>query len=336
MYKFEKVAGLILDHQDDPGFGWDYISQWWPDELEAPQIGQEFDKEACIAIMSHDGFEKIARYPTDTPENALASSMYFMAFGVDALEKEAQFEIANKLQEARISWGTSMPREFVDELLGKTAEVEEVYADYDEHLPVTTPEQTQASIALFEKNSSKWPADQRMILASRLEKAASVHGMETDIPLAKKTVSSSALVALEKRAEMMGTLFKNASFNARHEESFDGEEFETYLSGLDEVIDYLDSVDSYQDVVKIASYLEELDKAAGMDECWGVEFPDAIDSILYGVYPEKTASYANVDWDGLKDMMSSDYVDAIAEDPETIIPTLPTPERKIVEDYVRA
>lgn len=340
MYKFEKVAGLILDHQDDPGFGWDYLSQYWPDELEPPNIGESFHKDACIGNFSPDGHEKIARYPIDTASNTLASSMYFVAFGLDAIDKTAHQEIAESLQEARIGWGTHLPSDFVNDVIHqKTAAVHEVFADYDQALPVTTPEQTEASINFFQKNASHWRASERMILASRLEKAAEVHELDVDIPMAKKTASENAVNAIEQRFSLMGDLSKNASFNARNdEEEFDSSLYDNYLSGLEGVLDYLDSAESYQDVVKVAELLEGLDQESGMDECWGVEFPDAVDSILYGVEHYvfgKTASpYGDVDWTGLSDTFSGDIVDAISSDPETVIPTLPTAEKKIVEDYV--
>lgn len=331
MYNFEKTAGLILDQQDDPGAGWETISQFWPDYLDYPDIGIEMNKNACLSMFS-DGHEKIAKYPVDTPENALASSMYFLAHGLHAIpDSEEQVKIAADLQEYRIAHGVELPREFINFLRKEASrEPEEVFADDEERLPTTTPSQTKDSISVFTKHASRWPTDERMIYGARLQKAADYHEIDVEVPYSDTSLSKYASGAIKQRVDLMKRLTSTV---------MEGDEvYEDYINKMAELADIAEEDLDYADVIKLAQQIEELDTEYGMDEGWGTSIMDPIDTVLEGfddrMFPEieKEAGYDSVDW---SDLPFEDHIkEAVAENPETVIPTLPRPQKKIVEDYV--
>lgn len=329
MYKFTKIAGMILDQQDDPGAGWESIAPFWPEHLPEPSVGQDIDKQACIATLT-DGITKVAKYPVDTPSNTLASSMYFLAFGVESIDDPDDYvKIASELKEYRIAHNVSLPHEFVDFIKNAGQyEVEETYADEDERLPVTTPEQAQASIMVFSKNAHMWPTSERMLYSARLSKAAEHHGVKCDLPYASTELSKNASGSIDVRVNLMQELLPDEDIK------------EDYISRLGEIKIAMESNPSYVDMLKIAEDLESLDNEFGMNDAWGSHVPDPIDSLLVGVNLDPFASvdkhasmdWDSVDWDSLP--FDSDVVDAIKDDPAVVIPTLPGPQRKIVEDYV--
>lgn len=331
MYKFKKIAGLILDQQDDPGAGWDILSQFWPENLEEPTYGQDFAKNACAIAMT-DGHTKLARYPVDTPSNALASSMYFLAFGVDAIENgEDIVKIAKDLQEYRIAHNVHLPQDFVEFLKSaEDDEVVEVFADHEERLPVTTPEQTAASISLFTKKASLWPASERMLYSSKLQKAAEYHRIDATLPHTSTSLSKHASGAIDIRLMLLDQVTGG----------IDGAEYDEYIEGMNHIKMAMLDVDSYEDILKIAHEIETLDKDFGMDTAWDVQIPNPVDSVLDGFntspFPdlEKAAEvdWGAVNWDELP--FEPDYIDAIKSDPEVIVPTLPNAQRKIVEDHI--
>lgn len=334
MWKFEKRAGLILDQQDDPGCGWEKIAEFWPEDMDQPLIGIKQDEESCIADLT-DGHTKIAKYPTKTPEDTLASSMYFLMYGIDSIEKKAHKHIAQGLQNCRVAWDVKIPEGFIDFVkeagaMEKQAEHrEEIFVDDDGHLPVTTPQQCRQSIDMFEKNANKWSAGDRMVLASGLQEASDLHGLDMNVRYAGKEMSKNASGAINARRRVMEKLHDHPG---RVE----------YLSNLTAFKEGLSHYADYHDLVDAVSSLERMDKEAGMDEGWGDFFPDPVDSFLEGVsedfFPalEKNAEkdYNAVNWDGLDNHFDSDIADEISGNPQAVIPTLPTAQRNIVEDYI--
>jgi len=333
MWKFEKRAGLILDQQDDPGFGWDKIASFWPDDMDRPDIGIDLSEANCIAELS-DGHTKLAKYPTDSPENTLASSMYFLMYGIDSIEKRAHKHIAQGLKNARVAWDVSIPDGFVDYVRStsfeKEASVEDdVFADSEGNLPVTTENQCRRSIDVFEKHASRWNASERMIIGRSLQEAADYHGLGINVRYAGMEMSKNASGAINVRERVMKNMYDHPGRVQ-------------YLSSLDEFRTRLANLEDYNDLVAAANELEHLDKEAGMDIGWGDFFPDPVESLLEGVsedlFPDLTKhaerDYDAIDWSGLANYFDEDIANQIAADPQGVIPTLPTPQRNIVEDYI--
>ena len=332
MYKFNKVAGLILDRQDDPGAGWDLISAFWPSHMDTPDVGLDVEKTACIINLT-DGIDKIARYPVDTPENTLASSMYFLAFGQDAIDDvEDIVKIATTLQEYRIAHNVSLPQDFKDFIKNANVQddyVEEVYADADDNLPVTTPEQTLASIQLFSKNAQMWPASERMLCSAKLEKAAEYHNIESNMEFGSTDMSKHASGAIDLRLALIKQLGM----------SLDNDELNGYVDGMEGIKVAMLNQESYSDMLKIAEAIENLDREFGLDDAWGNELPDPVESVLNGfnTNPFDVEKQAGTDWDSVnwnELPFEEDVINSIKEDPEVVIPTLPTAQRNIVEDHV--
>jgi hypothetical protein len=331
VWNFEKRAGLILDQQDDPGAGWEMkIAEFWPVDLPMPNLGHAAEDKNCIARVS-DGYKVASRYPIDTPENALASSMYFLAFGLDSIQKEAHQTIALGLQNARIAHGVHLPGEFVEfikEARLEPPEQEIAYADEAGRLPIETPGQCRDSIKVFMKNASRWHADDQMIISRKLQEAAEGHGLEANLPLAATELAKTAAYGIDRRMAVMRDL-RDLPGHIR------------YMTEMTHLKTRLNEMPEYRALLKMASDLEQCDRAAGMDVGWNDYFPDPASTLLVNferpeflLKKEAEVDYDSVDYDGLREIMDSDYVDQISEDPGSVIPTLPIAERKIVEDYV--
>ncbi|NIP67380.1 hypothetical protein GWM83_02770 [Candidatus Bathyarchaeota archaeon] len=205
-----------------------------------------------------------------------------------------------------------------------------MYADYEENLPVTTPEQTQASIDLFTKHADKWSASDRMLYSARLEKAAAYYGIDAELPYATTEMSKHASGAIDLRLRIMDEVTRGV----------ESEDFSEYYDGMEVIKEAMSDVREYEDILKIAQAIEDLDKDFGMDEAWGVQVPDPVDSITEGFNADPFSEVdkkAQTDWDSVnweELPFEDDVVDAIKSDPETIIPTLPMAQRNIVEDHI--
>lgn len=331
-YSMIKTAGMIMDQQDDPGIGWDEIGGFWPEYLDEPSIGTTMTKVACVAQFD-DGSHK---YPTDTPENTLASSMYFLRFGMNYMEDMDQItKIATDLKAYRLIHNVQLPDGFMDYVMSREwdepEDVMHTYADSEENLPTTTPELTQQSISVFEKNASLWNSESRYWIAQSLKEAADFHGINSHIKEASYSgVSDHVGGAIQLRLNAMESMARQ--IKAQAGDAFDQSFFDSYQTAIGSVFD------SEDDPVKIASLIEELDINYGLDDGWDTMYPNPLDSVFVGVNPyagfTKSASYDGVDFDGLRGDLDGYIVDAIAENPSVVIPTLPAPQREIVDSYL--
>ena len=336
VWSFEKTAGQILDQQQDPGVGWDQeIGPYWPNGVSKPELGTRRPEKECLARLQC-GHEKVACYPASSPEDALASSMYFLRFGLDPIEKEAHQVIAEGLQNARLAHGVEIPDGFVEHVKEASAQKptrEEVYADDGEHLPVTTREQCKQSIRVFEKNASKWSADDRLVTARKLQKAAEKHDLDVDLRYATTEFDKEAArERVGKRLEVMQGLGDHPGQAE-------------YISECNALLRRISSMGDYRDLLKCASDLEALDRKHNMDI--GVQkgyYPDAVETFiqpkpdpLAEYSPEKLAStdWSQVDFEGLKEHLDEEAVEKIASAPHDIIPSLPRPHQDLIRRYAR-
>lgn len=327
VWNFEKRAGLILDHQDDPGAGWQLkIAQFWPDGLDAPNFGVKADTGACLTKLASSNGGIISRYPADTPSNALSSAMYFEAFGAPSIQKEAHDVIREGLKVACLGHGVEVPDGF-----SKQASLtrREIFADDDGRLPVTTGDQTRDSIRVFTKYASRWPIDDRMVLGRKLACAARRHELgDDDVPYTRDALAKTAEKAVDTRIELVGGA-KN------HPDRI------WYLDQMSRIKGRLSTMKDYEQLLKTAADLERADQKAGVDEVWDEYVPTPYDSLTktanepeVQVFKTAETDYSQVDWEELKQKIDPELVDDIAEDPNTIVPTLPRHERAIVEAHL--
>lgn len=323
MYTFKKQAGMIMDQQDDPGVIWGDIGRYWPEYLPEPDIG--ISKNAELRFT--DGVNDYYKYPTDTPEDTLASCMYFMKCGQHYMTDEEEIEkVAALLDEHCLIHDIEVPQDFVESL--NEEPIDDVYADDFGNLPITTPEQTLKTAEFFLGNLDAWEPHEQILYAQNIKTAALIHEVDVDLPYeGKYEVSSSTPRTLQMRKTAMLQYRDNILRDM-------GEDFDTSI--FDEYIETMDNLD-LDDPVKVAHTLNRLDKETGMDMAWGEHFPDPVRSTLVGLPTsfDKTAEsekWAGADFSKLRGVFDDDIVDQIESDPDSVIPTLPLAQRQLVED----
>lgn len=306
MIHITKTAGMIIDQQDDPGFFFEEnFKNIWPEDLPFPSVG--ITKEGGIANINGE-----YKFPVNEPEDALLSAMYLQA-AADHFSDEEFDKIASDIDQYLVIHGYEWP---IVDYISKEATMRDLYADSTEHLPVTTPEQTVESAHMFEKYASRWKAAEQVAIAHNLKQAAMVHGVDVNVRNDGSIDISPGLdTAIELRKKAM---------------------LERVTSGDDLYEEYIDALDQMgENVFEKVARLEQLDEWAGMDQLWGRAFPDPVDSVIRDIFEKKAASkWASADFNKLKGVLDDNVVDAISDDPDTIIPTLPLAQRQLVEDVL--
>lgn len=323
MYTFEKRAGMVLDQQDDPGFVWEDISRYWPEYLPEPDIG--ITKESGLRFT--DGFNESKKFPTDTPEDTLASVMYFMKCGSQYMTSQDEIEkVAAHLDEWCLIHDVDVPEDFLDSLSADP--IDDVYADDYGNLPITTPEQTFKTASFFMKNLDQWEPHEQILYGQNIKTAALLHDIEVELPFnGHYEVSETTSRTLEMRKEAMLQYRSNIVRDM-------GDDFDTSI--FDSYIDTMDNLE-LDDPVKVAHTLNRLDKETGMDMGWGEHFPDPVTSAIVGLpspFDKKAESekWAGADFSKLRGVFEDEIVDQIESDPDSVIPTLPLAQRQLVED----
>lgn len=321
MYTFKKQAGMVMDQQDDPGFIWEDIGRYWPEYLPEPDIG--FTKEAGIRFT--DGVHDYYKYPTDTPEDTLASCMYFMKCGQNYMTDQDEInKVAALLDEACVIHDVEVPQDFIESL--NEEPIEDVFADDFGNLPITTPEQTIKTAEFFMKNIEAWEPHEQILYAQNIKTAALIHDVDVDLPYdGNYEVSPTTDRTLQMRKEAMLQYRSNILRDM-------GDDFDTTV--FDQYIETMETLE-LDDPVKVAHTLNRLDKETGMDVAWGEHFPDPVKSTLVGLptsFDKQAQSWAGADFSKLRGVFDDEIVDQIESDPDAVIPTLPLAQRQIVED----
>ncbi len=301
------AAGQIIDQSTDPGFVFrDEFSQFWPEDWAFPEVGVQ--KSAGL-ISDNEGNNY---YCVSSAEDTLLSSMYFDRFGHEVLDDEEFNKIAGWLENYRIIFDVEMPEGFSDfcKEASQVQQQDEIFADPAECLPITTPEQTVASIEMFNKNASAWTSRDQIIASHNLKIAAQEYGLDLDIKY-------------DGRVEISDELEQALTFRKR--------------AALDRNIDmeYIEKLSSLQNEqsFNLAQEIEDLDKLYHMDDLWDRAYPNPVATVISTL--EKKAEqgkWASMDLTPLKEVFNENMYNQIIEDPDTIIPTLPLPYQNIIEE----
>lgn len=320
-----------IDHQNDNINLWAEIEPFWPEDLEKPEIGMS--KSAHLIENS---------YPVDTPSDALASAMYFMLDKfASAVNSEELEMVCDDLDEYLDVYDLEIPEDFIDYAIGRNLEkvasfeeesedYEEIYADENENLPITSPEQLVKSAELFVDNVDSWGHAERVLISYNLKVASIEH--DVDLPVKLPFEDGGYESDLTKLAQAISAR-KRAMHDVNLAISSDCNEEELTKNASDAAL-YISSLDNVlaMDTLDAVSYLEELDVNFGMDQFWGRSYSSPSDAVM-----RKTASeskYQGVDFDVLRGVFEDGLVDAIKEDPETIINTLPAPQLDILNQHI--
>lgn len=293
---------MIIDQQDDPGDLWEeHIRPFWPDYLPEPDIG--LNKTA-----SHHALED--RYPVDTPSNTLASAMYFYAWGKNYGTDEEFEKTASLLRQYMDIHEVEVPDEFYDyaDKMASLNEVEEIFADDDENLPITTEEQFIKSAELFNRNQNRWDYEDRIKIAEVLEQAGDYYGVDVELPAYEKGDNLDEMLALRKNAAQV-----NIPGDRQRR---------AYLIGLDTI----KKEASNYSLNEVIDALDSLDKMAGLDKAWGRIIPDPVESAT------SMAKKAEYDFSKLEGMIDPDLLEEIKSNPEEVVPTLPLQLKNLVMD----
>lgn len=301
------AAGQIIDQSTDPGFVFrDEFSRFWPEDWSFPEVG--IQKSAGLISDSQGN----SYFPTETAEDTLLSSMYFERFGHEVLNDEDFDKVANFLENYRIMFEVEMPDGFSNfcKEASLDVEVDEIFADGAECLPVTTREQTIASIQMFNKNASHWSSKDQIVTSYNLKIAALEYGLDED-------------VLYDGRTEISDELSQAIDFRKRA----------ALERGVNtEYIEKISSLQS-QESFYLAQEIEDIDREYHMDDLWGKAYPTPVDTVIS--YLEKKAEHgkwASMDLTPLKDVFNEELYEKIIENPDEIIPTLPLPYRNIIEE----
>lgn len=339
-------GGQIIDWQDDVNqVGWRKIAKFWPRDMPKPPIGQRsIDASDMSLACVNDGYTKVSAYPIESPEQTLASAMYWAAFGVhECLDKEAAIEMSSSLLDALIVHQVSLPNEFLD--LAKTAsllageEYEIVDVFVDEYLPVTTLHQARESAELFKSASHRWSSADRAVNARKLSKVAERFGFEFDHDLAMDhfKVASTASHWVDRRQEVM-SLEPPSEFS------------DYYILQMETIKQAALEARDEREVLTIIEALEDLDKQAGLHDQWGHFFPDPADSILleYELDPNEAVARESQDkyasaqqpqynWESIKasGILQDSDIEMLKQGGSSAIEALPTPLKLMLERHIQ-
>jgi len=347
--KVRRTPGRVIDQLDDPGFGFDKMASEWPEEMENP-LGRQPAGHAYAAMVD-DGLMKRSAYPINSPEEALASSMYFVMYGAALMvdDQEALKKVAFELREARLAHGVVLDSgfgEFVKRAMRVDPPPMEVYADSVGHLPVTTPDQLMKSAELFKRYEDRWDPSDAAAIASRMHKVAAHLGVgfEHDLPPHEEwDLAESFFSQMDKRARLVSSF-----------EDYDDKD--VYLWGCQTLKEA--AVESMQNeskswLVDVIEAVQELDKSAGLEHRWNRDFldparsvlvnrpePSAMDSIREQTHQGTTRIFdKSLQVDGWDKMASDkaypqDLIDYVKESPQERLPQLPPYIREGMEKYL--
>lgn len=348
--------GMVLDHQSDMG-GEEFkkVADWWHPALRPPEPGfaREDGNFAAHVKIANMG-QEVDVYPLDTPEDAYASALYFYRWGlpvIGSVSKTAALEVERSILDALLIYGVEFPvesykRACYEERLPEIEGNQGVWAGSG--LPVTTPQQTAQSCAVFEQYESHYKAADRIKRASKLKAAADMHGVSWDHDLAIPAdvllqgshikVAQTCEWALDKRAQV--------AIERGHSLA------EFYCSEIERIKVAAQLVTDYEGILKLAEELEGADLMVSMQGIWGDGVPDPARTILTVVTtPQgwlKQAQqrgaepvYTGPDWNKLNfDKIASDglfspqMVEELKQAPNALVPRLDISYQSLLTPYL--
>lgn len=330
-----KIAGSspILDGQDDPGSYFDeHLAAFWPRGLGRPDLGVPKRADLCLGVFD-TAFGERAVYPVDTPENTMASSMYFLRFGMHAMEREDMHKVAQALSEMRAYHEIKVPTAYRHKLASdltsgllsdgplKVAHLQS--APYDaEDAYIDETHRGRAGRSILEQLN----AHNKLAAQARLGgyEHAEVH----------------ARFGYFAREHVMDRL----KF-AQHE--LDDDEFGAYMSLAHTVVGLIDGQgDEYERFKTASQELGEFEESVGLDRFWGSRLvpphiglsqrdPDNLAELFDESLDKQADQWSDVDWEKVASRVPRPIVNAMRADPATIVPSMPDDIRSVVEMYRR-
>lgn len=330
---------LVIDSQDDPGdFFAAQLEPYWPEDLEPPQLGSVKNASQCLIHELDSGRGPRPAWPIDTPQDTLASAMYFFSHGSDLGLGEEGVKVASALKEMCSYWGVEIPTQFrLDTVRRHLSKSASMRSGMTQNIPDldTEPDHTiLKSVALDIGKSSADPTQlHRDILSGQAYFDDEVERLEA----LNKSASLAMLrgnmdVELRDCFGPMAELHVQRRLKVAHA-MLDPIEADRYSIAAYRVIGQINgSGDEYERLKVAVDTLSRIEQELGMSATWGAQLPRPFDGLTDqhpDVFDEfvdnyKVASeWGNMDWEKAAGLVDPAYLDAIQSDPDTVIPSLP-------------
>lgn len=313
--------GAIFDHQDDEGGEFQKLASWWPAGVTAPHVGFRFDSGTFAAQIKLATGEVVDAYPLDSPEDAMASALYFYRYGlprIGAQDKTAAQAVERTILDALTVYGLELPEGYKRacfESLSKEIEPESQEIWAGNGLPVTTLEQMKKSAQVFEQYRERYSAADQIKIANKLKRAATKHGVEWEHPLAKYASLSSPSDVVQPAASLEWAINKRLKI-AEH---LDHSATSIYVDELHRLHMESKMAQTFGAIVKLASELEQADLLVSLHGSWGDYIPDPATSVVvehetdphehFARVREQSKTAAGPDWSKLNfDALESERV----------------------------
>ena len=312
-------------------------------------------KEAADLLTDHLFADDAKRqFPIDSKEATWLAAAYFKESSADYRNADVKNYVEDRIKSAAEVYGIGSDVDAV--LAGSTVKAasasdnDDNYCWVDEagkrKYPVFDKEGASKAMAYFEDNRFKYPIDMRIQLARNIVKKACNYDLEPSEVLMKE-----AGFGIPNRKQLMEEILERARISTDPEIACKFASLNKYIASAstDDLVNNLD---------KLASVIDTLDNANGLTDMYNVKimspqetiYPMTVkeasdivgDSIVLSRHTLKLSKMAELDPD-VFNVLGDDFSKELSTDGKldvkkmaTIIPTLPAPDKRLLEEEIEA
>jgi len=312
-------------------------------------------KEAAAELPSELYADEAKReYPIDSAPAVWLAAAYFKEASASYRNQEIKEHIKERIKEAATIFGISSD---VEEVFSNSSVKVATAADKDENYcwvdqagrrmyPVFDKEGAEKAIQCFEERRFNYPLDMRVKLARNIISKACDYDVEPSYVLMKE-----AGFGVPNRANLMSELLERARITKDPEIAYK-------YAQINETIATASTEDLLANLEKLAEVIDMLDEANGLKSQYNVKLlspnesiytmtlkeASAVvdDAIVLDKYTMKISSMAKLDPDTFN-VLGDDFANELSTDGKldvqkmaTILPTLPAPDKKLLEEEIKA